>query len=210
METSRPEPAGENEGPPSSPRSFEVLLREILPGAYGVACNLTGDRADAEDLIQDAALLAFRAFGSFAPGTSFKAWFYKIMTHRHFERHRRATRRPATVAFEEATDLFMFQRTAEAGLHAASDDPAGLVMSKMTTEQVMAAIAALPEEFRAVATLYFVEDLSYPELAAALGCPAGTVRSRLHRARRLLQQGLWTLAVESGIIGGLQAGRITA
>jgi RNA polymerase sigma-70 factor (ECF subfamily) len=205
METAGSPPVGGVDRPPSGAPPFEVLLREILPGAYGVACNLTGDRTDAEDLIQDAALLAFRAFGSFAPGTSFKAWFYKIMTNRHFERHRRATRRPATVAFEEATDLFMFQRTAEAGLHAGCDDPAGLVMSKMTTEQVMTAIAALPEEFRAVATLYFVEDLSYQELAAALGCPAGTVRSRLHRARRLLQQGLWTLAVQSGIIAGLKA-----
>lgn len=210
METTRQEFADEIEGPAASPSTFEDLLREILPGAYGVACSLTGDRADAEDLIQDAALLAFRGFGSFTPGTTFKAWFYKIMTHRHFERHRRATRRPATVAFEEASDLYLFRRTAEAGLHAASDDPAGLVMSKMTTEQVLAAIAALPEEFRAVATLYFVEDLSYPEMAAALGCPAGTVRSRLHRARRLLQQGLWTLAVQSGIIGGLSAGSVPA
>lgn len=209
METVSPESARRIEGPQSSPRasppSFERLLSEILPQAYGVAYNLTGDRADAEDLVQDAALLAFRAFGSFAAGTSFKAWFYKILTNRHFERHRRSTRRPATVGFEEAEDLFLFRRTAEAGLHAGCDDPAALVMSKLTAEQVTAAIAALPEEYRAVATLHFVEDLSYPELAAALGCPAGTVRSRLHRARRLLQQALWTLAVESGIIGALKA-----
>lgn len=208
MEAMRRRSPGGNgalDGPPSSPPPFEHLLREILPRAYGVAWNLTGDRTDAEDLLQDAALLAFRAYGSFAPGTSFKAWFYKILTNRHFERHRRATRRPATVGFEEASELFLFRRTAEAGLHAGCDDPAALVMSKLTTEQVTAAIAALPEEYRAVATLHFVEDLSYPELAAVLGCPAGTVRSRLHRARRLLQQALWTLAVESGIIGGLKA-----
>lgn len=210
MEAIRPRSTDQFEAAPAGPPPFEDLLRAILPGAYGVACNLTGDRAEAEDLLQDAALLAFRAFGSFAPGTSFKAWFYKILTNRHFERHRRATRRPATVGLEEATDLYLYHRTAEAGLHAGCDDPAGLLMSKLTTEQVIGAIASLPEEYRAVATLYFVEDLSYPEMAAVLGCPAGTVRSRLHRARRLLQRALWAVAEQSGIVGRLRAGGATA
>lgn len=194
-------PAGR---PPEAPR-FEDLLAGLLPAAYGVACNLTGDRTDAEDLLQEAALLAFRGFGSFSPGTSFKAWFYKILTHRHFERHRRAKRRPATVTLDEAPDLYLFQRTAERGLHAACEDPASLVMSKMTTDQVISAIASLPDEFRAVATLYFVEDLSYQEMAVVLGCPAGTIRSRLHRARRMLQRGLWAIAEQSGIVRQLAA-----
>jgi RNA polymerase sigma-70 factor (ECF subfamily) len=205
-----PEAPVDPAGPPSAPPSFEEMLAGILPAAYGVACNLTGDRTDAEDLVQEAALLAFRAFGSFTPGTSFKAWFYKILTNRHFERHRRATRRPATVGIDEAPDLYMFQRTAEAGLHAGCEDPASLVMSRMTTEQVMAAIAALPGEFRVVATLYFVDDMSYQEMAGVLGCPTGTVRSRLHRARRMLQRGLWAIAEQCGIVGQLTSRRSPA
>lgn len=190
--------------------AFEVLLVRILPGAYGVARSLTGNAADAEDLLQEAALLAFRAFASFAPGTDFKAWFYRILTNRHYERFRRSARRPATVALDEAPDLYLYQRTAEAGLHARCDDPATLVMSKMTTDQVLAAIAALPDDYRGVATLYFVEDMTYQEMAEVLGCPAGTVRSRLHRGRKLLQQKLWALAEASGIIGELTAGAATA
>lgn len=183
--------------------SFEALLAQILPGAYGVARNLAGNAADAEDLIQEAALNAFRAFSSFAPGTNFKAWFYKILTNCHFERFRR--KRPATVDLEEVTDLYMYRRTAEAGLHAGCDDPASLVMSKMTTEQVMAAIFDLPEEFQIVATLHFVDDMKYLEIAEVLECPVGTIRSRLHRGRKMLQQRLWTIAEQSGIVGELTA-----
>ena len=189
--------------------SFEALLAQILPGAYGVARNLVGNSAgnatDAEDLIQEAALNAFRAFSSFTPGTNFKAWFYKILTNCHFERFRR--KRPATVDLEEVTDLYMYRRTAEAGLHAGCDDPASLVMSKMTTEQVMAAIFGLPEEFQIVATLHFVDDMKYQEIAEVLECPVGTIRSRLHRGRKMLQQRLWTIAEQSGIVGELTARR---
>lgn len=205
------EELGEGRVPePSGLASFESLLGDLLPRAYGVAYNLTGNSADAEDLIQDAALRAFRAFDSFAPGTNFKAWFYKILTHRHFERHRRAGRAPETVCLDDAPDLFLFQRTAEAGLHRGGDDPASLVMSKLTAEQVMGAIAALPDEFREVATLHFADDLSYQEIAEVLGCPLGTVRSRLHRGRKLLQQVLWSIAEQSGIVGELAARRVPA
>lgn len=194
----------------SSPPSFETLLGEILPRAYGVAYNLTGNGADAEDLIQDTALRAFRAFASFAPGSNFKAWFFKILMHRHFERHRRSGRSPETVGLDDAPDLYLYQRTAEAGLHQVCDDPASLVMSKMTTEQVMSAIAALPEEYRVVATLHFADDMTYQEVAEVLGCPVGTVRSRLHRGRKMLQKGLWSIAEKSGIIGELAARRAPA
>jgi RNA polymerase sigma-70 factor (ECF subfamily) len=190
--------------------SFEALLGEILPRAYSLARSLTGNSADAEDLIQDAALRAFRAFDSFTPGTNFKAWFFKILTHCHFERYRRAGSRPETVGLDDAPDLFLYQRTAEMGLHQSCDDPATLVMSKMTTEQVLSAIAALPEEFRVVATLHFADDMTYQEVAEVLGCPVGTVRSRLHRGRKMLQKCLWSIAEASGIVGELTARRASA
>jgi RNA polymerase sigma-70 factor (ECF subfamily) len=180
--------------------AFESLLSPILGPAYGYALSLTANAADAEDLIQEAALLAFRAFCTFQPATSFRAWFYKILTNRHFERFRSARRRPATVAMEDAEDrLFLYHRTAEAGFHALSEDPARLLMSKLDTEQVLAAIAALPQEYRVVAQLNLVDEMSYPEIAGLLGCPVGTVRSRLHRARGLLQRALWRMAESTGV-----------
>ncbi len=89
-------------------------------------------------------------------------------------------------------------------------ESAKVELSKLGTEQVSAAIAALPDEFRVVCALYFMEDLPYQEIAQVLGCPVGTVRSRLHRGRRMLQKALWHLAVEQGIVPGAPApsGRI--
>lgn len=184
--------------------SFESLLSPVLGPAYGYALSLAGDPADAEDLLQEAALLAFRAFDSFHPGTSFKAWFYKILTNRHFERFRRARRRPATVDLGEVAELYLYRRTAEAGLHELSADPARLVMSKLSAEQVLEAIGALPEEYRAVAQLHLVDELEYPEIAGILGCPLGTVRSRLHRGRRMLQKALWHVAQQAGVVRALR------
>ncbi len=196
MEPEPVEPAPES-------ADFESLLAQVLDGAYRLAVRLCRSPSDAEDLVQEAALLAFRAFSSFRQGSNFKAWFYKILTNCFFASHRRAKRRPVTVDLDDASELYLYRRTAEAGLHAASDDPAGLVMSKLGAAQVMAAIDALPDEYRAVAALHFAEELKYEEIAEVLGCPVGTVRSRLHRSRRLLQKALWSLAVEAGIIAQL-------
>lgn len=183
--------------------SFENQLAAVVKIAYGIALRLTGDRAKAEDLVQEASLLAFRAFGSFTPGTNFKAWFLKILTNCHLGHCRR--RRVETVELDDDPQLYLYTRTAEIGLHGLTEDPARLVMSKMTSEHVATAIAALAPEYRAVAVLFFMEDLSYPEIAGVLDCPVGTVRSRLHRARHQLQKSLWRVAVESGILGELSA-----
>lgn len=184
---------------------FESQLEPILARAYGFARSLTGNGAEAEDLIQEAALAAFRAFGSFETGTDFKSWFYKILTNCHFGRYRKARRRPETVDVDSVSELYMYRRSAEAGLHGAGEDPAALVMSKLSAEQVAEAIDALPEEYRVVSRLFLVEDLKYHEIAEWIDCPVGTVRSRIHRGRKMLQKALWHVAVESGIIDQLTA-----
>lgn len=184
---------------------FEELLAPLLPAAFGSALHLTRNRDDAEDLVQDAAVQAFRAFHTFTPGTHFKAWFFKILTNLFFQRHRKKRREPEIASVEDVPDLYLYAQTAEAGLHARSSDPAALVLGKMDEEQVSAALASLPEEFRAVSTLYFVEEFTYPEIAEILGCPVGTVRSRLHRGRKHLQKALWQVAQEQGIVSALQA-----
>jgi RNA polymerase sigma-70 factor (ECF subfamily) len=188
------------EDPTSLQVEFERLLSPILSMAYGTAVRLTRDRTEAEDLVQDAALLAYRAFGSFQQGTNFKAWFFRILTNAFYSRHRREKHEKANLSTEEVPSLYLYARTAEAGLQGPEHDPSAVIMDKLDTEQVSAALEALPTEYRVVATLYFIEDFSYQQIADVLECPVGTVRSRLHRSRRLLQKRLWDIAVERGIV----------
>ncbi len=185
-------------------QAFEQLLRPLLDKAYGLAYSMTRNAADAEDLVQEAALRAFRAFDTFEQGTNFKAWFYRILTNCVYAKNRTRKRRPETVDLDDANELYLYRQTREAGLHEKSNDPAKLLLEKINVERVAEAIAALPEEYQAAASLYFLEDASYQEIADVLGCPVGTVRSRLHRGRRMLQKALWTIAQEDGIISGLK------
>ena len=145
-------------------------------------------------------LAAFRSFASFCPGTHFKAWFYRILINRHYFRFRKSRRQPAAVDVEDVPELYLFHRTAEAGMHRDSDDPALALMHKLTAEQVRGAVAALPNQYRVPVALFFLDELPYDAIAALLGCPIGTVRSRLHRGRRMLQKLLWHVATEQGLV----------
>lgn len=182
---------------------LETLLLPLLNSAYGTAMHLTRNRADAEDLVQEASLLACRGFGTFEQGTNFKAWFFRILTNCFYSKYRKRKREGTQLELEDSPELYLYCQTAAAGLHARTEDPATAVMSRLDSEQVGSAIDALPEEYRVVATLYFLQDFSYQEIAEVLAVPVGTVRSRLHRGRRMLQKALWTVAQERGIIGEL-------
>jgi len=179
---------------------FEQLFSPILHMAFGTAVRLTRNRTEAEDLVQDAALLAYRAFGTFQQGTNFKAWFFRILTNAFYSRHRKEKHEKANLSTEDVPALYLYSKTAEAGLRGGDNDPASAIMDKLDTEQVGEALEALPTEYRVVATLYFIEDFSYLQIAEVLDCPVGTVRSRLHRGRRMLQKALWDVAVERGIV----------
>ncbi|HEY7635405.1 MAG TPA: sigma-70 family RNA polymerase sigma factor [Gemmatimonadales bacterium] len=179
---------------------FEALLAPVLPMAYGTAVRLTRDRTEAEDLVQDAALLAFRGFASFEQGTNFKAWFFRILTNAFYSRHRREKHERANVSTEDLEPLYLYNRTGEAGLHSREPDPASALLDRLDSEQVAEALDRLPGEYRVVASLYFIEDFSYQQIADVVGCPVGTVRSRLHRGRRMLQRSLWQVAEERGLV----------
>jgi RNA polymerase sigma-70 factor (ECF subfamily) len=185
-----------------SDEEFEMLLMESLEPAYRLALRLTSDSEDAQDLVQEAALRASRFRHTFQRGTSFKSWFYRIIVNQFYTttRRRRNTTTTSLDSLTDATDIFLFARSAEAGLIAPDTDPAASVVSRMAEDDVARALAALPEEFRTVATLYFIDDLSYQEIADILGVPIGTVRSRLHRGRHMLQKQLWRVAEELGIV----------
>ena len=190
---------------------FESYLTPILTAAYGTALHMTRHGDDAQDLVQEAALQAFRAFDSFQEGTNFKAWFFRILTNLFINAYRRRQRTPEVDPLpdlEDAPALYLFRQTRETGMHAWSADPAALVLEKFDTEQICRAIAALPEDYRIVSALYFMEEFSYQEIAEMVGCPVGTVRSRLHRGRRMLQKALWSIAEEQGIVADLRARRV--
>jgi RNA polymerase sigma-70 factor (ECF subfamily) len=194
------------EDPTKLQQEFAELFNPILQMVYGTAVRLTGDRTEAEDLVQDAALLAYRGLGSFQRGTNFKAWFFRILTNAFYSRHRRTRHEKANLSTEEVPALYLYTRTAEAGLQGPADDPASAILDRLDSDEVGEALDRLPEEYRVVATLYFIDDLSYQQIAETLEVPTGTVRSRLHRGRRLLQKSLWDIAVERGIVRRQPAG----
>jgi RNA polymerase sigma-70 factor (ECF subfamily) len=182
------------------PATFEALFSGAVNSAFGVALRLTHNQADAEDLVQETALLAYRAFDSFEVGTNFRAWFLKILTNCYFSKRRREKSRPVTSDLDDTPDLYLYARSGQAGFPTQGPDPAAQLLDKLGTERIVAAISRLPEEYRVVSTLYFMDDLSYEEIANILECPVGTVRSRLHRGRKMLQKALWLVAEEDGIV----------
>ncbi len=183
-----------------SPETLETLLPPLLDSAYRVALRLTRDPADAEDLVQEAAFLAAKGFHTYQQGTNFKAWFFRVLTNAFYSKYRRNKRQGQQVDIDETPDAHLYRQTSQAGWHGGERDPVDRLLSSITVEQVSAAMDQLPDEYRDVATLYFEEDLAYQDIAAALDVPVGTVRSRLHRARKLLQHNLWQVAVEAGVI----------
>jgi RNA polymerase sigma-70 factor, ECF subfamily len=199
----------QNDRPTPDARAFETLLAGVLEVAYGVAYHLTHSRDDAEDLVQEAALQAYRNFHQFETGTNFKAWYLRILTHCCYALYRKRRRQPQ-ISLEDASPLHLNLASLGAGIGATHSDPATLVISRLGEERVSQAIGELPEEFRVVCTLYFMNDASYQEIAEILECPVGTVRSRLHRGRRMLQKALWCLAEEQGIVTALTASEGTS
>ncbi len=193
---------------------FTSQLEPVLGRAYALALHLTRNQADAEDLVQDAALLAYRGFKSFEPGTNFRAWFLKIVTNTFLSSQRRKRPEQSAVSLDEPPGA-SGPRHAHEQLGGQAGEPAALsggdalrsVVEKLDAEAVSRAIAELPEEFRAVSSLYFLEDFSYQQIAEALHIPVGTVRSRLHRGRALLQQRLRRLAEDYGLAAPVPGGK---
>jgi RNA polymerase sigma-70 factor (ECF subfamily) len=180
---------------------FEAELGAIVDTVFRTALRLTGNRQDAEDLVQEAALSAFRGRATFAPGSNFKAWLFKILLRCFYGAHRKRRPEQSLADGEDAHEMILYTHASEAGLMSL-DDPVQATIGRLAADDIAAALGALPDIYRAVCTMYLMEDFSYEEIGEMLGVPLGTVRSRLHRGRAMLQKRLWTLAVDQGIVLG--------
>ena len=186
---------------------FTELAMEHMPALYTAALRLTRNRSDAEDLVQETFLKAYRAFASFEEGTNLRAWLYKILTNTFINSYRAAKRRPEKADVEDIEDLYLYHRLGDlrgvAGSRSAEDE----VLERITDDEVKAAIESLPEAFRIAVLLADVEGFSYKEIAEITDVPIGTVMSRIHRGRKALQKALLDYALARGMVGSTEPAR---
>jgi len=179
--------------PSAAARSFDDEALPHLDALYRVALRLTGDASQAEDLVQDTMLKAYRSWRQYHPGTNAKAWLITILRNTFINDYRRRKHEPVAMDLE-AVEPHAIERSIE------EVDPEGSFFAQIVDEKVLEAIDALPTEFKEVLVLSDVEGMRYAEIAETLQIPVGTVKSRLFRARRLLQAELYTHALEMGYI----------
>src|SRR5881394_2673766 len=178
--------------------SFEREALIHLDSLYRVALRLTSNPAEADDLVQETMLKAYRAWHQFERGTNAKGWLLTILRHAFINEYRRRTRHPENVDLDTIEPFAVFGEIQD-------EDPQGAFFDKIVDDQVLKAIDQLPETFRETLVLSDVEGMSYQEIAKILEIPVGTVKSRLFRARQLLQAKLYDYAVEMGYIKGSPA-----
>lgn len=178
---------------------YKEFEREALPhmdALYNFALRMTGDGDDANDLVQDTFLKAFRFFDKFERGTNCKAWLFRIMKNTFINSYRKKTKEPDKVDYEEVENFYE-------NVKPSSTDSAHLekeIYDNLLDDEISSAIASLPDDFKTVIILSDIEGFTYDEIADFIDCPVGTVRSRLHRARKMLFAKLQNYAAEKGYI----------
>jgi RNA polymerase sigma-70 factor (ECF subfamily) len=180
---------------------FAELAMPLMSRLYSAALRMTRNPADAEDLVQEAYLRAYRGFGGFTEGTNLKAWMYRILTNTYINSYRARQRRPTETDLDDVEDLYLYHRVHDApgsGLGTSAEED---LMSRLGDAEVIEALESLSENFRIAVLLADVEGFSYAEIAEILDIPIGTVMSRLHRGRKALQKALYDFAVDRGLAG---------
>ena len=171
--------------------TFAASAMEFMPSLYSAALRMTRNAADAEDLVQETYLKAYRGYGSYQEGTNLKAWLYRILTNTFINRYRQAKRRPEETDLDDVEDFYLYRRLGgleEARAGRSAEDE---LLELFTADEVKDALEALPEQFRIAVLLADVEGFSYKEIAEILDIPIGTVMSRLHRGRKAMQKQLY-------------------
>jgi RNA polymerase sigma-70 factor (ECF subfamily) len=178
---------------------FAEQAMPFMSPLYAAAMRMTRNPSDAEDLVQETYLRAYRGFGGFREGTNLKAWLYRILTNTFINSYRAKQRRPDETDLDEVEDLYLYRRLG--GLEAASRGRSAEeeLMDFFTDAEVKEAVEALPEQFRLAVILADIEGFAYKEIAEILDIPIGTVMSRLHRGRKALQKRLYGYAVSRGL-----------
>ena len=179
----------------ADPTDFEAQVLPHLDTMYRVGRRLTGETADAEDLVQETLLKAWRGWSGFTPGSNVRAWLLTILRNAFISRWRSRKHEGTAISLDDADPHAIYRAVG-------GEDPEGRFFEKVVDEKVLAAVEALPPEFREAVVLSDIEGLPYAEVAAILGVPVGTIKSRLFRARRQLQKSLHAHAVAIGILKG--------
>jgi RNA polymerase sigma-70 factor (ECF subfamily) len=175
---------------------FEAEALPHMDVLYNFALRTTGNQDDAHDLLQETYLKAYRFWDKYEKGTNIRAWLFRIMKNSYINRYRKETKEPDKVDYE---DIENFYNT----IRAESTDPNDLqkqLYGNLLGDEVTKALQGLPDDFRTVVILCDIEGLTYEEIAEFVECPIGTVRSRLHRGRKLLQAELFEYARQQGMI----------
>lgn len=171
----------------------------LMDTLYAGAMRMTRNPADADDLIQETYLRAYRGYGGFTEGTNLKAWMYRILTNTYINMYRAKQRRPDESELDEVEDLYLYRRLGGLEAARAGRSAEDELMDTFTEFEVKQAVEDLQENFRMAVLLADVEGFSYKEIAEILDIPIGTVMSRLHRGRKALQKRLFDYAVTHGL-----------
>jgi RNA polymerase sigma-70 factor, ECF subfamily len=193
---------------PSTPQGsmdrqgFEERSLPHLRALYGLALRLTGDASAAEDLVQETYLKGLQSFATLRDPDRVRPWLFQILSRLVVDRHRASVREVSLEAPEDLDRFSLYDRIVDEDPLPYSDNLHGDFLAQFRDEDVRRALVRIPEAYRVPLVLFYVEGLSYRELAEVLGCPIGTVMSRLHRGRKILERLLWDCALRRGFVKG--------
>jgi RNA polymerase sigma-70 factor, ECF subfamily len=179
---------------------FERDAMQYTRQLYSAAMRMTRNPSDAEDLVQETYLKAYRAYHTFQEGTNLKAWLYRILTNTYINKYRKDSRRPSEVDLGTVEDMYLYRRLGSEESAEAARTTEDRVLDGMVESDVKQAVEELPETFRMPVLLADLEGFSYKEIAEILDIPIGTVMSRLHRGRKAMQKRLWEFAKQRGLL----------
>lgn len=178
--------------------TFVEDTEPFMASLYSTAVRLSGNPTDAEDLVQETYLRAYRSYGSFKTGTNLRAWLFRILTNAHINRYRARKRRPEESELDDIEELYLYRRLRDETKFGQSAEEQ--LMELFSEAEVVSAVEALPDAYRTAVLLADVEGFSYKEIAEILEIPVGTVMSRLHRGRKALQKELYAFAEARGLV----------
>jgi len=180
--------------------NFERDALQYSRQLYSAAMRMARNPADAEDLVQETFLKAYRAYDTFEEGTNLKAWLYRILTNTYINKYRKESRRPSETDLGDVEDLYLYRRLGSDDTADVSRTTEDRVLDGLVESDIKAAVEELPENFRMPVLLADLEGFSYKEIAEILDIPIGTVMSRLHRGRKAMQKRLWEFASKRGLL----------